>query len=263
MDPWSVSTVEKVESLKSLIKIVPVWSSGFLLFATISQNFSTLQAKTMNRHITSWFEIPAASFTMFMVLTLTIWIAFYDRILVPFLAKYTHEPRGLQTKTRMGIGLLISILAMVVSAVVETIRRHLARSVENPGLTVDLSAMWLVPQYALLGLAEAFNAIGQMEFYYSELPKNMSSLAMAVFTVSMAISGVVGSLLINVVNSVTSEGGKVSWLTSDINEGHIDYYYWLLSFLNLLNFFYFWICCRVHGRFSSSSDCSLSNEVRE
>ncbi|KAM0071422.1 putative proton-dependent oligopeptide transporter family, MFS transporter superfamily [Helianthus debilis subsp. tardiflorus] len=242
LDPWSVSNVEKVESLKSLIRVLPLWSTGILLFTTISQNFPTLQAKTMNRYVTSWFEIPAASFTIFMVLTLTIWIALYDCILVPFIAKYTHEPRGFHPKTRMGIGLVISTGGMMVSAIVETKRRDLAGS----NTTTVMSAMWLVPQYALLGLAEAFNSIGQIEFYYSELPKGMSSIAIAMFLVSNAISGLVGSLLINGVDAITTKGGNISWLSSDINIGHLDYYYWLLCFLNLLNFFYYLVCYRVH-----------------
>ncbi|KAF5823911.1 putative proton-dependent oligopeptide transporter family, MFS transporter superfamily [Helianthus annuus] len=236
-----VSTVEQVESLKSVIQMVPVWSTGILLFTNVSLGYPTLQAKTMNRHVTSWFEIPAGSYSVFMVLTLTIWVAFYDRILVPILAKYTHDPRGLTTKTRMGIGLLISIIAMMVSAIVESIRRDLA----NSNTPVHMSAMWLVPQYALLGLAEAFNVIALMEYCYSELPKSMSSVAMAVFTLSSAVAGLLGSLLVNIVDSVTSQGGNVSWLSTDINEGHVDYYYWLLSFLNLVNFLYFLICCRV------------------
>ncbi|KAK9075635.1 hypothetical protein SSX86_003961 [Deinandra increscens subsp. villosa] len=251
--PWSVSTVEKVESVKSVIRILPLWSTGILIFVASASSFPTLQAKAMNRYVTSWFEIPAGSFTLFMVLTLTIWLVFYDCILVPFLAKHTHEPRGLHPKTRMGIGLAISIGAMVVSAIVESVRRD---------TTGDMSAMWLVPQYALLGLAEAFNSVGQMEFYYSELPKSMSSVAIAMFTVSMAVSGVVGSLLIKVVDSVTSRGGHISWLASDINEGHVDYYYWLLGFLNLLNFFYYLICCRVHRSYSSPGS-RLSHEVGE
>ncbi|KAK9055931.1 hypothetical protein SSX86_027018 [Deinandra increscens subsp. villosa] len=252
-DPWSVSTVEKVESVKSVIRILPLWSTGILIFVASASSFPTLQAKAMNRYVTSWFEIPAASFTLFMVLTLTIWLVFYDCILVPFLAKHTHEPRGLHPKTRMGIGLAISIAAMVVSAIVESVRRD---------TTGDMSAMWLVPQYALLGLAEAFNSVGQMEFYYSELPKSMSSVAIAMFTVSMAVSGIVGSLLIKVVDSVTSRGGNISWLASDINEGHVDYYYWLLGFFNLLNFFYYLICCRVHRSYSSPGS-RLSHEVGE
>ncbi|XP_076918085.1 protein NRT1/ PTR FAMILY 1.2-like [Bidens hawaiensis] len=247
LDPWSVSTVENVESLKSVIRILPLWSTGILIFTTISQGFPTLQAQKMNRYVTPWFEIPAASFTLFMVLTLTIWIMFYDCILVPFLVKYTHRPCGFHPKTRMGIGLVISVVAMIVSAIVETIRRD---------STTDMSAIWLVPQYALLGLAEAFNAIGQLEFYYSELPKSMSSIAIAMFSVSNAISGLVGSLLINVVDAYTARGDNASWLSSDINEGHLDYYYWLLCILNLLNLFYYLICCRVHR--SSLTESRLS-----
>lgn len=139
---------------------------------------------------------------------------------------------------------------MVVSAIVESIRRNFA--IPNT-TTVDMSAMWLVPQYVLLGIAEAFFAVGQIEFYYSELAKSMPSLAMAVFTVGMAVAGLVGSVLINIVDSVSSQGGRVSWLSSDINEGHVDYFYWLLTFLSLLNFFYYLICCRVHQSSSSSS----------
>ncbi|XP_076908546.1 protein NRT1/ PTR FAMILY 1.2-like [Bidens hawaiensis] len=250
-------TVEKVESLKSLIQIIPIWSSGILVYTIILQSFPILQAEKMNRNIVSWFQIPAASFNLFMRLTVTIWIPFYDRILVPFLAKFTHEPHGINPKTRMGVGLIFLIMAMVVSAIVETVRRDLANS--NP--SVDMSAMWLVPQYALLGLTEAFSGIGQLEFYYSELPKSMSSFAMAAFMVSSAIASLIASLLANIVDSVTGQGGNVSWLSSDINYGHGDYYYWLICFLCLLNFFYYLICCRVHRSFSSES--RLSHVVDE
>ncbi|KAI3683894.1 hypothetical protein L1987_84409 [Smallanthus sonchifolius] len=256
-NPHRVPTVENVESLKS-IRIIPVWSSGILVFTNIVQNFPTLQAEKMNRNVTSWLEIPAASLSMFTLLTLTIWIALYDRMLIPFLAKFTHEPGGLHPKTRMGLGIIISIIAMLVSTIVESIRRGLA----NSNTTVDMSAMWLVPQFALLGLSEAFNAIGQMEFYYSELPKSMTSSTMAVFTVSMTVAALVASLLTNIVDSVTGQGGHVSWLSSDIDQGHVDYYYWLLSFLNLLNFFYYLFCCRVH-RIFSSPECWLSDETGE
>ncbi|KAJ9559177.1 hypothetical protein OSB04_013791 [Centaurea solstitialis] len=250
-NPSSLPTAENVESVKSLIRIAPVWSAGILPFTVASQSFPVLQAKTMNRHITSRFEIPAGSFTVFMVLTLTIWIVFYDRILVPILAKRTNQPRGMLPKTRMGIGLVISVAAMAVSAVVEAVRR------DSGGA---MSAMWLVPQYALLGVAEGFNAIGQLEFFYSELPRSMSSVAMAVNGVSNAFSGLLGGVLINVVDSVTGGGGNVSWLSSDIDEGRLDYYYWFLGFLSLVNFFYFLICCRVHRRISPENG-GFSGEV--
>ncbi|KAJ0810998.1 putative proton-dependent oligopeptide transporter family, MFS transporter superfamily [Helianthus annuus] len=132
-----VPTVENVESLKFLIRIILVWSLGILVFVGMLQAFPTLEAEKMNRNITSWFEIPAASFSLFMLLSITIWIPFYDRVLVPFLVKFAHEPRGLNPKIRMGAGMILSIIAMVVSAIMETIRHDLASS----NTPVDMSAM--------------------------------------------------------------------------------------------------------------------------
>ena len=51
----------------------------------------------------------------------------------------------------------------------------------------------------------------------------MSSNAVALFTVGLAAANLVGSLLVNIVNSATSKGGKESWLSSNLNKGHLDY----------------------------------------
>lgn len=93
---YRLCIVEQVESLKALLRVVPMWSTGIFMFLCLNQNsFSTLQAKTMDRLITQKFEIPAGSFTMFMIVTLTMWVVVYDRIMVPSLARYTGQPRGL------------------------------------------------------------------------------------------------------------------------------------------------------------------------
>ncbi|KAK9983862.1 hypothetical protein SO802_033387 [Lithocarpus litseifolius] len=139
---------------------------------------------------------------------------------------------------------------LAVAAITENIRRGIAIEeglVDSPGAVIDISALWLVPQFALLGLAEAFNAIGQIEFYYSQLPKRMSSISVAIFTLGTAVANLVGSLLVNIVDGVTSKDGHESWLSSNLNEGHLDYYYWLISVLGLINFIYFVACCWVYG----------------
>ncbi|KAK4365031.1 hypothetical protein RND71_016389 [Anisodus tanguticus] len=248
-NPWRLCSVEQVVSLKSLLRVVPMWSSTIMVQLSLNQfSFSTLQTKTMDRHIFSDFEIPAGSFSVFMVITLVLWIALYDRALVPIRARYTGQPGGLSPVLRMGIGLVLSSAAMTLSAITEGIRRSLAIDPQD-GLniaSVNMSAMWFVPQYVLLGLADAFNAIGLVEFLYSELPKSMSSFVVAIFTLGMAISGFFGSLILNVVDSVTSNGGGISWLSSNINKGHLDYYYWLLAFVNVVNFLYFLLICRYN-----------------
>ncbi|XP_016552880.2 protein NRT1/ PTR FAMILY 1.2 isoform X1 [Capsicum annuum] len=251
-NPWRLCSVEQVESLKSLLRVVPMWSSNIMVQLSLNQfSFSTLQTMTMDRHIFSYFEVPAGSFSFFMVITLVVWITIYDRALVPIKSRYTGQPGGLSPVLRMGIGLVLSTAAMALSAITESIRRGLAIDQNDPQeipniSSVNMSAMWLVPQYVLLGLADAFNAIGLVEFLYAELPKSMSSFVVAIFTLGMAVSGIFGSFIVNIVDSVTSYGGGVSWLSSNINKGHIDYYYWLIAFCNVVNFLYFLLICRYN-----------------
>ncbi|KAF3965889.1 hypothetical protein CMV_009962 [Castanea mollissima] len=251
INPWNLCTIDQVESLKALLRVIPMWSTGFMILVSLNQNsFSTLQASMMDRHLGPKIQIPAGSFTVFTIITLTIWVAIYDRAIVPLLAKLTGNPRGLGTKMRMGIGLVLSALAMAVSAIVENIRRKIAIDqglADQPRMVIDMSAMWLIPQYCLFGLAEAFNAIGQIEFYFSQFPRNMSSIAMALFTLGMAVANLVGSFLVKIVDKATKKGGNESWLSRNLNKGHLDYYYWLITIMCVVNFVYFLGCCWAYG----------------
>ncbi|XP_059316570.1 protein NRT1/ PTR FAMILY 1.2-like [Lycium ferocissimum] len=263
-NPWNLCSLGQVESLKALFRVLPMWSTGFMIFVAMNQfSFSVLQTRTMDRHIFPQLKVPAASFSVFLVIALTVWIIFYDRLLVPLLSKYTGQPRGLTPVIRMGIGLIVSCMSMALSAITESIRRQ--RAIEeghedDPSALVNMSAMWFVPQYALLGVAEAAHVVGQIEFFYSLLPKSMSSIASAMYTLGNAVSGLIGSVLVRGVDWLSSTGGKMSWLSSNINRGHLDFYFWLLTFLSLLNFFYFLVVCRFYENDGSSR---LSLEAAE
>ncbi|KAH0754090.1 hypothetical protein KY290_024360 [Solanum tuberosum] len=219
-NPWNLCSVEQVESLKALIKALPMWSTCFMIFVDMNVfSFSLLQTKTMDRHIFPHFEVPAASFSVFMIAALTIWIAFYDPI-------------------------------------TESIKRQ--RAIEeghedDPYALVNMSAMWFVPQYALLGVAEATHGVGQVEFFYALFPKSMSSIASAMYTVGTAVSSLIGSILVSGVDWLSSTGGKTSWLSGNINRGHIDYFFWLLSFLSFINFLYFLVVCRFYESLNDGS----------
>ncbi|GKF12922.1 NRT1/ PTR family 1.2-like protein, partial [Tanacetum coccineum] len=73
-----------------------------------------------------------------------------------------------------GLGLVFSILAIEEKAIEEGFYN-------DSQAVVKMSAMWLVPQQVFHGLSEALNIIGQMEFYYSEFPKSMSSVATSLY----------------------------------------------------------------------------------
>ncbi|XP_072995111.1 protein NRT1/ PTR FAMILY 1.1-like [Typha latifolia] len=250
-NPWSLSTVEQVEDLKSAIRVIPLWSTGIMTAVVINQqSLPVLQAGTMDRHLGSHFQIPAASFSVFAIITITVWVAIYDRVVVPRLAKITGRPRGLGLKQRMGIGLMLLCVATAVAASVERVRR---RTAIEQGLAgngkgmVNMSAMWLVPQYCLTGLAEAFNIIGQIEFYYSEFPKSMASIGISMFSFGMGVGNLVGTLIVQLIEKVSKGGGRVGWLDNNLNKGHCDYYYWFIAFLCVVNCFYFLLCSRAYG----------------
>lgn len=250
-NPWKLCTIDQVEFLKAVLRVIPICSSGIMiLLSMFQQSFSIIQANSMDRHLFPSIQIPAGSFTVFTIITMTVYVVIYDRVLTPILVKYTGNPRGLSTKLRMGLGLLLSLVGTVLCAIVESIRRRTAINeglADKPDAVTSMSAMWLIPQYSLFGLAEAMNAVGQIEFYYSQFPKSMYSMGMALHTLSTALSSLVGAALVRIVDGVTGKGGNVSWLSSNINKGHLDYYYWLLTVMGVVNLGYYFLCCWAYG----------------
>ncbi|CAH9090539.1 unnamed protein product [Cuscuta epithymum] len=252
-NPWDLCSVEQVEELKALIRVIPLWSTGIMISINMSQSaFPLLQANSMDRHVTKRFQIPAGSFSMFTVIALTLWVVLYDRAILPLASKIRGKPVHLRTKTRMGIGIFLSAMAMLYSGIIEHVRKREARKqglLDNPQAIVAMSAMWLIPQHCLSGIAEAFNAIGQTEFYYSELPKSMSSIASSLFGLGMAVANLLASVILSTVDHITNESahGNESWVSNNINKGHYDYYYWLLTVLTLINLMYFGVCSWIYG----------------
>lgn len=218
---------------------------------TISQNtFPVIQLSTMERHITPFFEIPPGSFVIFQIITMILWIAFYDRIIIPLASKINGKPVHLSLKKKLGIGLLLSCASLAAWALVETFRRELAIKEgfsDNPEAVVHMSSMWLLPHHVLGGLALALNVIGQTQFYYSEIPKTMSSIGSSLVGVGMSAGSLVSSFIMNMVDDFTKRGGKESWVSTNINKGHYDYYYWLLAGLSMVNFMYFLVCSEAYG----------------
>ncbi|GAB4842249.1 hypothetical protein Ancab_012217 [Ancistrocladus abbreviatus] len=250
-NPWRLCTVEEVEGLKSFIKIIPIWSTGIIMSINLSQiTFPLLQAESMNRHITQKNEIPAGCFVVFIILTMVVWIPLYDRVIIPLASKLLGRRVLLSVKIRMGLGLFCTFIAMMISGVVESIRRSRAiheGHYNNGDAVVSMSAMWLVPQYCLNGVAEALNVIGQTEFHYSELPKSMSSIATCLIGLGMAVASMLASVIVNGVDYITKQVGDESWVASNVNKGHYDYYYWLLAALSFLNVFYYLVCSWSYG----------------
>ncbi|GAU22311.1 hypothetical protein TSUD_261110 [Trifolium subterraneum] len=266
-DPWSLCTTDQVEELKAIIKVIPLWSTSILMSLNIGGSFGLLQAKSLNRHITRNFEVPAGSLTVIMIFTIFIWIALYDRVVIPLASKLYGKPVRISAKNRMGLGLFFSFIHLVTAAIVETIRRRRAIGEgygNDPHAMLNMSAMWLFPQLCLGGIAEAFNVIGQNEFYYTEFPKTMSSIASSLFGLGMAVGYVISSFLFSVVERVTSKGGKDGWISDNINKGRFDKYYWLIAIVSGVNILYYLVCSWAYGATADiESKVSEENDSNE
>ncbi|XP_009369361.2 protein NRT1/ PTR FAMILY 2.9 [Pyrus x bretschneideri] len=268
-DPWKLCSMQQVEEVKCLLRVLPIWGAALIYhIAIVQQNtYVVFQALQSNRRLgKTSFQIPAASYSIFLMLGMTIWIPIYDRLLVPFLQRLTGKEGGITLLQRIGIGIFLSVITMLVSAFVEEHRRTIALTKPIPGIRTrgDISSMsgfWLVPQLTLAGLAEAFAAIGQIEFYYKQFPENMRSIAGSLFFCGMAGSSYLSSALIAIVHR-TTEGAKTgNWLPEDLNKGRLDYYYYLIAALGVINLGYFLLCSKWYTYKGGGDNNALEVEV--
>ncbi|OVA09087.1 Proton-dependent oligopeptide transporter family [Macleaya cordata] len=246
-------SIQQVEEVKCLLRIIPIWASGIICFTSMAQQgtFTVSQALKMDRHLGPKFQIPAGSLGVISMLTLGLWVPFYDRIFVPALRKITKQEGGITLLQRMGIGMVFSILSMVVAGFVEEKRRQSTISHSRPDGIAPISVFWLAPQLILMGLAEAFNIIGQIEFYNRQFPEHMRSIANSLFFCTMAGANYLSSVLVAIIHSTTGKLGRPDWLYKDINAGKLDYFYFLIAGLGVLNFIYFLVVAQ-HYRYKAS-----------
>eukprot|EP00250_Pteridium_aquilinum_P010502 c19433_g1_i1 orf=37-1848(-) len=244
-------TVNEVEQLKAVVALAPLWMVNMLSTTVLSQHgvFNVPQARRMDRNIgSSSFTIPPASMSVFSSITLLLWMPFYDRVVVPKARKMTGHPDGIKTLQRIGIGFCLSIVALIVSGVVEMRRRRLGQH------NVRMSAFWLVPQQCLYGLGDSFHAVGQLEFLYDQLPFNMRSVAGAVFWCSAGFGHYAGTLILQLVHRYSTAAGA-DWLADDMDHGHLDYFFFLLAILQSVNVFLFFAMSR-HYKYKGSAHAS-------
>ncbi|EXC24398.1 Peptide transporter [Morus notabilis] len=254
-DPWRLCTVTQVEELKILIRFVPIWATG-IIFAAVASNLSTMfleQGMMMDTTIGS-FTIPPASLATFDIISVIIWVPVYDRVIVPIARKFTGKERGISDLQRMGIGLFLSILSMSAAAVVEINRLQLAKELDlvEKEVAVPLSILWQIPQFFLFGAAEIFTFIGQLQFFYEQSPDAMRSLCSALPLLTNSLGNYLCSLVLTIVTYITTVGGKTGWIPDNINEGHLDYFFWLWAGLSFLNMFVYIACAKKYKQKKAS-----------
>ncbi|KAK4592238.1 hypothetical protein RGQ29_016667 [Quercus rubra] len=202
-NPWRLCSLNQVEEVKLVLRLIPIWL-GSVMFGVVATNFSTY---------------------------------FTKQVLVPITRKISGHHSGITLLQRVGTGLCISFLTMVVAALVEAKRISIAKQhdlIEKPEEIVPISVWWLFPQYILCGLADVFTLVGLQELFYDQMPESLRSLGAALYLRVLGTGSFVSSAIIYIVQAISSGCGE-KWLGNNLNRAHLDYFYWMLAGLSSLN----------------------------
>ncbi|ESQ27982.1 hypothetical protein EUTSA_v10019685mg, partial [Eutrema salsugineum] len=221
----------EVEEAKAVLSLVPIWMCC-LVFG--------LQGSTMDRSISSTLLVPAATLQCFINLSILVFIPIYDRLFRESL-RFREFPTGI----------FLSIPSLVIDALVKMKRLKTARDhglVHSPKAMVPISGgpgglplvpmnvCWLIPQYVLYGVSDVFTMVGLQEFFYGQVPVELRSLGLSMYLSVVGIGNFLSSFMVSIIDKATSQSGQVSWFANNLNQAHLDYFYWLLACLSSISF---------------------------
>ncbi|XP_004506528.1 protein NRT1/ PTR FAMILY 7.3-like isoform X1 [Cicer arietinum] len=243
-NPWQLCTVTQVEEVKCILRLLPVWFCTIFSSVVFIQMLSLFveQGSTMNRKFYK-FQIPPASMTAFDIISTSAFIMLFDVLIVPIYVKVMKRSPKLPSELkRIGIGLAFTIIALVVAGLVE--RKRLEFASKDGKETSSLSIFWQIPQYVLVGVAEAFVYVAQMNFFTSQAPDGLKSLGMGLSMSSSALGSYVANTILIVVMKITTRNGQPGWVSPNLNEGHLDRFFFLSASLTAINLVFYVVCAR-------------------
>ncbi|KAH7415133.1 hypothetical protein KP509_14G029500 [Ceratopteris richardii] len=246
---WKLSTVTEVEEVKAVLRLIPIWATS-ILYSTLYTQSSTLlieQGAVMDLTVAGDFVMEPATMNLFNLLIVVFIAPVYNAIIVPLARSITGLPQGLSSLQRCGIGYLVSAVGMILAGALETYRLHCFKQ----GLPL-ISIFWQTPVYLIIGFAQFLAGIGMMEFFYTYSPLPLRSLGMSLAATCTALGTYVSTILVSIVTVVTTRDGATGWIPKDLNDGHLDYFFWLLGGIALVNLCLFTGCSTVFMRHQSS-----------
>jgi dipeptide/tripeptide permease len=221
--------VAKVEETKIVLRMLPLFVSSMIGYVSnpIILTFTVQQGSMTNTRLGRIHISPASLFIIPITFQMVM-LAIYDRFIVPFLRKRTGYASGITHLQRISLGFACMILASVIAALVERKRKDSA---------TQMSLFWLAPQFFLLGVSDVTSFPGLLEFFNSEAPRGMKSIATALFWCELGLASLLATFLVKAVNAATRRGHQRGWLEgTSLNNSRLDLFYWVVTVVGLLAF---------------------------
>eukprot|EP01084_Bolivina_argentea_P003568 6712_1 len=238
----------EIQDVKNMLSIFPFWICYVIYFSVWSQLNTLIYAQgcQLNYHIDSlnW-NFPITALSIFGIITVLILIPLFDRYLFPMFRKYGIKVTMLR---KMGAGFIFAILSMICAGIVEIYRKN--ASLSNIHVSVcnsnddehrvyvsNLSIFWQIPSFILAGISEVLTSITGSELFFNEAPKSMKSVMAAVYRMAIGFGSYLTAVYIMMVN--VDKNNK--WITDDLNDGHVDWYFFVIAaFITAAFFIFLW-----------------------
>ncbi|KAF4518883.1 hypothetical protein B566_EDAN006734 [Ephemera danica] len=207
-----------------LVSLLPYW----LVFL---QSDSGFQAQAVHLKVdVDNFRVPTAWLGLMDQVFVLALIPLMNNLIYPLLDRAGYN---VSLVTRIGIGMLLSTFAVSVAGGLETISMNDWKNGHRVNQTIanetyaasEVSVLWQIPQYCLVGSAEVFASVGGLELAHALAPRSMQGLVMGLLSAMEGIASFFGMGLIAILSPV--------WIQPDITHfsGHLDWFFFLLAIL--------------------------------
>jgi solute carrier family 15 (peptide/histidine transporter), member 3/4 len=201
---WSHCSVAKVEKTKIVLRLLPLFLSSMIGYVSspILLTFTVQHGGMTNTRLGKIHVSPATLFIIPITFQ-TVMLAVYDQFIVTFLTQAHRLCQWHHSLAAHQHRIHLHDTASVIAALVERKRKQTA---------TQMSLFWLTPQFFLLGVVDVTSFPGLLEFFNSEAPRSMKSIATALFWCEIGLSSVLATFLVQVVNKATRHAWAPGWV---------------------------------------------------
>lgn len=186
--PWNDLFVDEVKRSLYACKVFLLFPVFWICYNQTSNNLVS-QAGQMELY-----GLPNDALTGFNALTCVFIIPIFEKLLFPFIRRFTP----FRAITRITCGFFITSTAMIYAAVLQHYILKTQSCVNNPSTcppgfsTSRLHIATEVPTYILLGIAEVLLVATGIEYAYTKAPSSMKSFIMALYLLTDAVGSLIG-----------------------------------------------------------------------